>query len=197
MMKRFLFIFIVLAAPVAARAQTMRQDSLRAGDVVRLWIWREKDLSGDFPVPETGTIVFPKIGPVKVTGRNTIELKDTLLASYQKYLRNPSIEVTYLRRVNVLGAVKDPGVYPLDETMTIAMALALAGGTRPDGRPDEVQLIRDGKKLTGSISQQTKIADLPIRSGDQLFVPERSWAARNTGLISTLLSGLISVTVAL
>lgn len=197
MSKRLLFILVMLVAPVAGRAQTMRQDSLRAGDVVRLWIWREKDLSGDFPVPETGMIVFPKIGAVKVTGRNTVELKDTLIASYQKYLRNPSIEVTYLRRVNVLGAVKDPGVYPLDETMTIAMALALAGGTRPDGRPDEVQLIRDGKKLTGSISQQTKIADLPIRSGDQLFVPERSWAARNTGLISTLLSGLISVTVAL
>jgi polysaccharide export outer membrane protein len=196
-MKRIVLTLLVLLSwSASARAQSA-SDSLRAGDVVRLSIWREKDLSGEFQVPVSGQIVFPKIGVVKVTGRMTEELKGDLIEQYQKYLRNPSIEVTFLRRVNVLGAVNEPGVYPLDETMTVANALALAGGTRPDGRPDEVQLFRDGKKLVAKVTQQTRIADLQIRSGDQLYVPERSWTSRNQGLISTLLSGLISVTIAL
>ncbi|MGQ0560343.1 MAG: polysaccharide biosynthesis/export family protein [Gemmatimonadota bacterium] len=167
------------------------------GDVLKLWIWREEDLSGEFAVPESGVVVLPKIGPWKVTGQPTTDLKRALVAEYEKYLRNPAIEITFLRRVNVLGAVNEPGVFSLDETMTVAHALALAGGTRPDGKSDEVQLFRGDQKLVGRISQRTRIADLAIQSGDQLFVPERGWIARNSGLVAALLSGAVSVTIAL
>lgn len=184
-------------AQTAPTAKASRIDSLRVGDVIKLRIWREEDMSGEFPVSETGVVVFPKIGSRKVTGQPTAELKASIIAEFEKYLRNPSIEITFLRRVNVLGAVNEPGVYSLDETMTVAHALALAGGARPDGRVDQVELIRDGEKLVGKISQRTRLADLPIQSGDQLFVPERGWIARNTGLVAALLSGIVSVTIAL
>jgi polysaccharide biosynthesis/export protein len=194
---------LVLSAHVGA-AQTAlpggsgpRIDSVQVGDVVKLYIWREEEMSGEFPVPESGVVVFPKIGPRKVTGHPMPEIKASIIAEYQKYLRNPSIEITFLRRVNVLGAVNEPGVFSLDETMTVAHALALAGGARPDGKVDRVELIRDGQKLVGKISQRTRIADLQIRSGDQLFVPERGWVARNSGLVAAILSGVISVTIAL
>jgi protein involved in polysaccharide export with SLBB domain len=190
---------LAVAAPANAQtaAASARVDSLRVGDVLKLWIWREEEMSGEFAVPETGVVVLPKIGPRKVVGQHTADLKQALITEYQKYLRNPAIEITFLRRVNVLGAVNEPGVFSLDETMTVAHALALAGGARPDGRTDEVQLFRDGQKLVGKISQRTRIADLQIRSGDQLFVPERSWVARNTGLVAALVSGAVSVTIAL
>jgi len=180
-------------APVTSE----RADSLRVGDVLRLWIWREPELSGEFLVPENGVVVLPKLGTWKVKGRRPVELRSELITEYQKYLRNPSIEVTFLRRVNVLGSVKHPGVYPLDETMSIANALALAGGPEPEGKPNEVELYRDGKKLITRITQQTRITDLPIQSGDQLFVPERSWAARNTPILAAMVSGLVSVAIAL
>jgi polysaccharide export outer membrane protein len=187
--------FVVLAGSAAAQqpvAVKASQEYVRPGDVVKLWIWREDALSGEFLVPETGLVVFPKIGPQRVTERPMAELRDALLAEFQKYLRNPSIEVTFLRRVNVLGAVRKPGVYPLDPTMTVAMALAMAEGTTPEGRSDRVELIRDGERLIANINQRTKIAELPIRSGDQLFVPERSWASRNTPLVAALISGAFS-----
>jgi protein involved in polysaccharide export with SLBB domain len=123
-------------------------------------------------------------------------LKPEIVSEYQKYLRNPSIEITFLRRVNVLGAVNEPGVYPVDETMTIANVLALAGGTSHDGKPDEVQLHRDGRKLVTKITQRTRVADLALQSGDQLYVPERSWAARNSPLVAAFVSGLVSVAIA-
>ncbi|HEY0809222.1 MAG TPA: polysaccharide biosynthesis/export family protein [Longimicrobiales bacterium] len=172
-----------------------RPDSLQVGDVLKLRIWREPDLSGEFMVPAGGVIVFPKIGPRKVTGQPTAELRDALIAEYQKYLRNPSIEITFLRRVNVLGAVRQPGVYSLDPTMTIAMAVAMAGGLTPDGNPDRVELQRDGQRLEARISQRTTIAELPIQSGDQLYVRERSWASRNSGVLMSGGLGLLSIAI--
>jgi protein involved in polysaccharide export with SLBB domain len=170
---------------------------LQVGDVVKVEIWREKDLSGEFQIPENGVVVLPKIGEWKVTERAPEELKSALVAEYHKYLRNPSINITFLRRVNVLGAVKEPGVFPVDETMTIANVLALAGGTTPMGKPDEVQLFRKGEKLVTRITQQTRVSDLALQSGDQLYVPERSWMARNTGVVAAVISGMVSVAVAI
>jgi polysaccharide export outer membrane protein len=184
-------------ANAQSAAPTADTQSLKVGDVVRLWIWREPDMSGDFMVPESGKIVFPRIGEWPVTGLAMPELKSALLAAYQKYLRNPSIEVTFLRRVNVLGAVKAPGVYPVDETMTISNVLALAGGTGEGGKPDEVQLFRNGQKLVTKITQRTKLSDLPLQSGDQIYVPERGWVSRNMPLIATLISGAVSVAIAI
>jgi protein involved in polysaccharide export with SLBB domain len=185
--------FVRPAAAQQAAAVKASQEYVQPGDVVKLWIWREEELSGEFLVPNTGMVVFPKIGAQQVTERPMPELRDALLAEFQKYLRNPSIEITFLRRVNVLGAVRKPGVYPLDPTMTVAMALAMAEGTTPEGRSDRVELIRDGERLIANINQRTKIAELPIRSGDQLFVPERSWMSRNTGLVAALVSGAFSL----
>ena len=192
--------------PSRAAAQTAGTESavtdssrglLRPGDIVRLRIWREPDLSGDFPVDESGTVTFPKIGAFKVSDYNTATLKTKLLESYAQYLRNPSVEVTMLRRINVLGAVKAPGLYPIDPTMTIADALALAGGATPAGDPHHVVLVRNGVRMTESLSAETNIAETPLRSGDQLFVPERSFIVRNSGLVAAGLSVTASLIIAL
>ena len=194
---------LAVAAPVRAQDTAKAsdvQEYVQPGDVVKLWVWREEELSGEFLVPENGMVVFPKIGAQKVTDVPMVSLRAALLTEFQKYLRNPSIEISFLRRVNVLGAVRKPGVYTLDPTMTIAMALAMAEGTTADGRADRVELHRDGQKLIANITQRTRISELPIRSGDQLFVPERSWMLRNTGLVAAGISGvfgLISVIMAL
>lgn len=183
-----------------APVKSAEVEFVRPGDVVKLWVWREEELSGEFLVPETGVVVFPKIGSQKVTDLPMPQLRDTLLVEFRKYLRNPSIEISFLRRVNILGAVRRPGVYPLDPTMTVAMALAMAEGATSEGRLDQVELLRDGERLVANINQRTKIADLPIRSGDQLYVPQRGWATRNMGLIATVVSGvfgLVSVFLAI
>src|ERR1700734_1429358 len=111
-------------APAAGVARDSDAGSamLLPGDIVRLRIWREPDLSGDFPVDERGTVVFPKIGPTPVLQMTTDSLKRLLVTTYSQYLRDPAIEVTFLRRVTILGAVKNPGLYPVDPTMTVSDA---------------------------------------------------------------------------
>jgi len=155
------------------------QSRLQPGDVVRLRIWREPDLSGEFPVDESGTAVFPKLGPTKVGSITADSLRVMLISTYSQYLRDPAIEVTFLRRVTILGAVNHPGIYPVDPTMTIHDAFALAGGTLPNGNPKHFELRRGGQQVDVDFSQDTPIGRTAIRSGDELYVPERSWFSRN------------------
>jgi polysaccharide export outer membrane protein len=186
--------------PQAAAADTAAataQAELQPGDLIRLKIWREPDLSGDYLVDEAGVAIFPLLGPMQVTAAPADSLKVRLTAAYQEYLRHPSIEVLPLRRVNILGSVRNPGLHPVDATMTLADALALAGGTTPQGDVDKIELIRTGERIHGRLSQRTMIADLAIRSGDQLFVPERSWISRNATVVATTISASVSLVIAL
>jgi len=197
---------MVLAIPDFGRAQSAKPqaseapdsaDLLRPGDLIRLRIWREPDLSGDFAVDQLGTVVLPKLGPMAVTKQSPESLKARLIAAYQVYLNHPSIDVMFLRRVQVLGEVRNPGLYPVDPTMTLGDAVALAGGTTMDGNPNKVKLIRDGVTLSGSLSRGARVGDSQVRSGDQIFVPERSWISRNPGILATYITAGVGLFIAL
>jgi polysaccharide export outer membrane protein len=140
--------------------------------------------------------VLPKIGPTRVTDDSPALLKSRIVAAYSKFLNHTAIDVTFLRRIQVLGAVRQPGVYPIDPTMTISDVLAVAGGMTGDGDPTHLELIRDGKRLHGAISGHSLISDTRVRSGDQIYVPERGWFRRNSGvLIGTMITAVVSVLV--
>jgi len=171
--------------------------TLKPGDMVRLRIWREPDLSGEFLVDERGTVIVPKLGSIQVVGLSADSLKAHLIASYSVYLRNPAIDVTLLRRITILGGVRNPGLYPVDATMTLAEAYALAGGIAPEGKLNQVELVRGGERTSFKLSGTTRIADTPLRSGDQLYVPTRSWLARNTWVVTAAIGTTTTIMFAL
>jgi polysaccharide export outer membrane protein len=161
--------------------------------VVRLRIWREPDLSGDFAVDETGTVVLPRLGPTPVAGTPAAELRARIVRGYTAFLNHEAVEVVLLRRVQILGAVRTPGLYPVDATMTLGDALALAGGTTPQGHPDRVVLVRRGDGGRTPATRRTLVADTPLGSGDQLYVPERSWLSRNPGVVSAAAAAVVGL----
>jgi protein involved in polysaccharide export with SLBB domain len=157
--------------------------ALRPGDLIRLRIWREPELSGDFPVDERGVVVLPRLGALDVSSQPPESLKAKLIHEYSTFLTHSSIDIVFLRRVQITGAVQKPGLYHVDPVMTVGDALALAGGVLPEGRPDRVEIIREGEKLPGTLSGRMLIGQSWVRSGDQLYVPERSWVSRNPAVI--------------
>ena len=188
---------IVLVVSLRAQNPPPPAPLLQPGDMVRLKIWREPDLSGDYAVDESGQVVFPKIGPLAVTRLSADSLKSLLITTYATYLRNPSVEVTLLRRVNVLGAVRTPGLYQVDPTMTLVDVLAMAGGRTPDGQKDRVDLLRQGEPEPIHLRVEARVGDVPVHSGDQLIVPERSWMSRNSAaLVVALLTSIAIVSTA-
>src|SRR5690606_24744671 len=86
-------------------------DTLRPGDDVRLRIWRVPVLSGEYAIGYVGVVVPPKLGPRGATQEPAAELGRRIVELYGRYLRNPSIEVSFLLRVNIQGAVMRPGLY--------------------------------------------------------------------------------------
>lgn len=154
-------------------------------------------MSGEFVVDEAGTVVFPRVGEYSVLGDTPESLTSRLQEDFRQYLRNPSIEVTVLRRVRVIGAVNNPGLFQLDPTVTIADALARAGGATALGDPDKIRIIRGGQEIAVDVTSETPIAESPIRSGDQLYVPERSWISRNSGVVAATITGAVSLVIAL
>jgi protein involved in polysaccharide export with SLBB domain len=184
-------VFFVLATSPGFAQSTTQASALKRvgpGDILRLRIWREPDMSGDFEVATNGIAVLPRLGDVDVSKIPADSLQPLLTQKYRVYLNNPSIEVLLLRRVTITGAVKTPGVYPLEPTMTIGDALALAGGPASDGKRDVVEIRRAGQRIAADLRTNDVLADSPVQSGDQLYVPSKPWLERNTWLISATIS---------
>ncbi|MEP7382748.1 MAG: polysaccharide biosynthesis/export family protein [Gemmatimonadota bacterium] len=172
-------------------------NSAHPGDILRLRIWREPDMSGDFPVDAEGTATLPRLGAMRVVDIPRDSLQRLLVAEYARFLRNPSVEVTLLRRVRVVGEVRTPGLYTADPTMGLRDILALAGGPNPDGRTDRVRLDRGGESTWLTLTGAPPTDESRPRSGDQLFVPQRNWFARNTPIVATVASVTGALLIAL
>jgi polysaccharide export outer membrane protein len=165
------------AAAAVVTPATAFDSPLMPGDSVRVLIWQEPDLSGTFRVDENSVLTLPMLGPRRVAGLTAAQLREQLMADYSTQLRNPSIDVTVLRRVSVLGAVRQPGLYEVDPTMRVSDVIAMAGGVAPDGSAKNIKVVRGGAEvakveLTGPIGAS-------VRSGDQIVVGERGWLAKN------------------
>lgn len=184
--------FLVLGETPVLLGQTgveVDQPPLAPGDVVRIRFWQEPALSGDYPVDETGRVALPFLGARHVTVWPAERVKRQLVDEYAEQLRDQPAQVTLLRRIRVLGEVRTPGLYHVDATMSLADVVAMAGGTAPNGRMDDIRIMREDEVVRKSLDQ-TAHATL-LRSGDQVVVPRRNWLARN---ITFVLGAAVSTT---
>jgi len=179
-------VLIILAAGAALASGELRSQELAPlapGDAIRIAFWREPELSGEYQVDEKGTVVLPLLGSRSVSGFAPEQLKAQLTEDYGKELRTPDdVQIVLLRRVRVLGAVKQPGLFLVDPTMTLGDAVALAGGATIDGKLSGIRIMREGHEVHANLDQSTTMAE-HLRSGDQILVPERSWLSRHTSLV--------------
>jgi polysaccharide export outer membrane protein len=187
-------IWVALAARAPAQAIVQQSSaSLRPGDSLRVRVWREPDLSGVFMVDEHGDLTFPRLGRRSVVDVPIDSIRARVQREYAEFVRDASVEITPLYRVRVNGAVRNPGLFTVDPTMSVGDAIGLAGGVSPEGRKGRVDLVRDGRRIATSISPSSRLVELALRSGDELYVPERAWVSRNTGLLFGGLSALASL----
>ena len=181
----------------ASRAEVEAPDGIYPGDLIKLDVWREEDLTGEFLVDRSRIVVLPLVGRYDVSEETPESFEAKVVAAMQAEIANPSIDVTVLRRVRVTGFVMEGGVFSLDPTTTVADALAMAGGLRQDGVADRVLLYRAGSVVASNLDLDRPIYESAIRSGDELRVPQRSWFSRNSSALITGGSAFISIIIAL
>lgn len=146
---------------------------LAPGDIVRIAVWRNTELSGEFTVAPDGSITHPLYREVKVAGIPLPEVERRIGAFLSRYGEaNAAFAVTTLIRVFVGGEVRAPNVYTVPPGSTVAQALAAAGGPGERARLNEVQILRNSHRFTLDLtSADPRVMQAQVRSGDQLFVP--------------------------
>lgn len=117
---------------------------LGAGDKLRLTVFGESDLSGEFTIDGSGFARLPLIGQVRAAGYTSQQLEAVIGGALaQGYLRSPrvSVEVTAYRPFYIIGAVNRPGQYAYVDHMNALTAVALAGGFT-NGAVESVVFVR-------------------------------------------------------
>jgi polysaccharide biosynthesis/export protein len=159
--------------PIAPEAEA------RPGDRVVLKIWNEPEMSDTFTVAQNGSVILPRLGSVPVQGVPIVELEDSLRRAYTAYLRNPSVEVAVLRRISVLGEVRNPGVYLADLTMGLPEVIARAGGPTENANMGRITVVRGSERFRFRGNRQEAMFAAQLLSGDQVIVERRNFLARN------------------
>ena len=166
---------------------------LRPGDALRITVWRQPEFSGDFVVNPDSTIGHPLLQAVKVGGVAPAVARARLRDFLAGYEQNPRFVVEPLYPVVTAGEVRQPGLVSLPRGTTLSEAIGRAGGPTERGRLDRVTLVRGGKSyVLNLLGEDQRVAVMPIRSGDQLFVGRRS----DFSLWRDLLSPIVSLSAA-
>lgn len=180
------FVLVAALAPAAvlAQASAAQEYRLGPGDGVKITVFQNPDLNLETRVSETGAISYPLVGSVQVGGLSVAAAEKAIADGLKKggFVLQPQVTVVLQQvrgaQVAVLGQVSRPGRYPLESTaMKVTDALALAGGTAPQGA-DRVILtgLRNGRRVRAEIDVAelfvawTPEKDLPVQAGDTLYV---------------------------
>lgn len=145
---------------------------LGTGDKIKVTVYGEDDVSGEYEVDASGAISAKLLGRVQVKGLTASEVEQTLVDQYRGrgYFRNPriSIELVNLRPFYILGEVEKRGSYPYVNGLTVAQAVAIAGGYTYRASRSHLTVQRAGAPKEEPATENT-----PVYPGDIVRVPER------------------------
>lgn len=168
---------LTACASSAPRTITVPDDRneyvLGTGDTLRIVVYGQEGLSGEFKVDAAGNISFPLLNDVPAAGYTTSELEQDITHKLDPdYIVDPrvSIEVLAYRTVYVLGEVQAPGRYEYAPNMTAMQAIAAAGGYTYRANEDTAELTRHVK---GAIKTFTVDQTTMIKPGDTIVVKRR------------------------
>lgn len=133
-----------------------------------------------------GNVTFPQVGAVAVSRIPIADLRDTLATRYQKFVREPEVDVSVLRRVTVNGAVLRPDIYFVDLSATLRDVIARSGGISEVGSRKKVSIVRGGASQRVPNWETDTSAATVLQSGDLVLVGRRSWLEINIIPVASL-----------
>lgn len=167
--------------------------TLGVSDVVVINVWEQKELNTEQTIRPDGTITMPLIGDLKAGCQTPSALKDQIKKKLGEFIKlTTGTEVTVAVKTwrsykfRLAGEVQKEGVYTADNFITVADALAMAGGVTRFAKRDDIVLIRqDGPGCQGTGGKQKKIPlsydllasgkrpdmNIWVLPGDQIYVP--------------------------
>lgn len=161
-------------APVAANAVSSEERDYRlgVGDVIRIDVHNEPDLTLEVQLPTTGTFDYPFLGTIRAVGLTVAQLQNRLTEGLSgDYLINPAVNVrvTQYRPFYVRGQVRNSGGFPYILGLTVEKAITVAGGFTDRASLKNIYLIKE------NATQESRVKvglDSPVAPGDTIIVEE-------------------------
>ena len=200
----------LLGAARASHAQTLpaippAQDTvarsvgaLRPGDMLKIAVFRDKELTGDYPIDARGYVQIPGLGVIKAAGLDPTEVTDRLrLALIERGFARPEISVQPMIRVSVLGEVRSPNMYPVDPGTSLLQLLTVAGGPTDRARLQDTRVIRDGRAFRVDMDgglRGSAAGRVVLYSNDVVVVGrKKGFTNENLGLTVTAASLVLAI----
>ncbi len=146
---------------------------LGAGDALRVIVFGEEQLSGEFRLDAVGRVAMPLIGEVQAKNKTTRDLEKDIAKRLQAgYVKDAkvSVEVLNFRPFFILGEVRNPGQYAYVNGMSALSAVAMAGGYTYRAKEDYI-LVSRGSDPTKQIYKAP--ITTPVMPDDVVRIPER------------------------
>lgn len=188
-----------LPPPPATDTLSRPTGTLRSGDLLKIRVYRDSELSGEFLINARGDVQIPGLGVIRAAGLDPTQVQDRLVdALRSRGFRAPEIAVQPLIRVSVLGQVRSPGLYPVEPGVSIIQLLTIAGGPTEVANLKRAQVVRDDRAFTVDLQSAlggSAAGRVALYSNDVVYVPQRHslFSRDNIGLAATLASLALSV----
>ena len=129
-------------------AAAAEEYQISQGDVLRIAVWREPELTTEVSVRLDGRITVPLLGDVPAVGKSPNQLATEIQTRLSRFLEvPPQVTITVSQAISarffVLGEVLHSGAYPLQSRTTVLQALALAGGFREFAKRERIIVVRE------------------------------------------------------
>ncbi len=172
--------------PVALAPLPDRPWTVLPGDEVRVKVYREPDLSGQYVVSGRGDVFIPGLGRVAAAGMTADSLSAFVTNGYTKRIIDAIVDVGIVRSLPVLGQVSNPGVYQAEPTMSVQQIVAKAGGVRGASLRRPTFLLQKGRDGTRySLAADLRLDRVAFDEGDAIVVVDPSRVERWAPWIGT------------
>lgn len=161
---------------------------LGPGDSVNVFVWRNPEVSGSFPIRPDGKMTMNLIEDLQASGKTPTQLARDIEKALSKYIQEPIATVIvaggigpYNQQIRVLGEASTPQAMGYREGMSLVDVMITVGGltdfadgnkayisrVAPDGKRVEM-----GVRLEDLLRDGDSTANVEIRPGDVLVIPE-------------------------
>lgn len=178
------FAFLLVWAALAQATETHYR--IGEGDVLRITVYDNPDLTTQTRVSSNGTIDFPLIGKVQISGQTVAQVTDAIAGRLgDGYLVEPQVAIFVeefrSQKAVIMGQVKNPGLYELSGPTTLLQLISKAGGVTADaGETVTIRRSAANRQAEPTVTIELKEVldrgdsplDVPIADGDSIFVPQ-------------------------
>ena len=171
---------------------------LRPGDALKIAVWREKELSGEYLIDARGLVQIPGLGDIVVAGLTPMEVKARLSEQLvRRGIVAPEISVQPVIRVSVLGEVRSPGLLSVEPGTNLIHLITLAGGPTERANMKAVRVIRAGRPYEVDLQSAlsgSSAGRVVLFSNDVVFLDRKRGLTReNLSFGLNMLTAVLSI----